>query len=119
MQRTLASLLFCAAFTAASAQIDVTETDAMRNNALKRTEQLNKQVSLSAEQRDKVYATYMKVEQYQVALDQRFAHANLTPEQREVELKPQRAVMAKMELDGLTEALTPKQLEMMSAPEKK
>jgi hypothetical protein len=116
MQRTLATLLFCAAFTAASAQIDVTETDAMRNSALKRTEQVNKQVTLTAEQRDKVYATYLKVEQYQVALDQRFAHANLTPEQREEELKPQKAVMAKMELDGLTEALTPQQLEKLSTP---
>ena len=45
----------------------------MRNNALKHTERVNKEVGLSAEQRDKVYATYLKVEQYQSALDQRFA----------------------------------------------
>src|SRR5689334_8133602 len=110
MLRTLASILFCATITAASAQIDVTETDAMRNSALKRTEQVNKQVNLNADQREKVYALYVKLEKYSVALDQRFAHANLTPEQREVELAPQRSVMAKMELEGLTEALTPQQL---------
>jgi hypothetical protein len=116
MLRTLASILFCATITAASAQIDVTETDAMRNSALKRTEQVNKEVSLTADQREKVYALYMKLEQYSVALDQRFSSSGLTPEQREVELKPQKAVMAKMELDGLTEALTPQQLEKLSTP---
>ena len=75
MVRTLATLLFCAALTAVSAQerdIQIQDTPAMEAKANERTELVSKTVGgLTAEQTAQLKDVYMQVERHLAMVDQR------------------------------------------------
>lgn len=113
MQRLFASILFCAAASLASAQsrdIQVKDTDAMRANAQKHTTQVDQAVTLNAEQKAQVNEVYMDVERKLAAMDQRFAMANMSKEEREAEMGPQWASLDRLVDQRLSGILSSQQM---------
>ncbi len=113
MQRLFASLLFCAAAAFATAQsrnITVTDTDAMRASAQKHTTLVDQAVSLDAEQKTKVNEIYMNYERRLEGMNQRFAMANMTKEQRDAEMGPQWASLDRTLNEQLGQVLSTEQL---------
>lgn len=113
MQRTLATLTFCAAALFATAQsrdIKVVDTDAMRVSATKHTELVHKTVTLDADQRAKVQEVYMNYERQLDGLNQRFEIGGLSKEEREAEMAPQWASLERMVDEQLATILNPEQL---------
>lgn len=91
-------------------RIKMVDTDAMRMSAAKRTGQLDKVVTLSDEQRERVNDFYMSIERRLDAIDQRYTIAGLTPEQKASEMAVIHNAMKKDEEQALPELLTPDQL---------
>lgn len=113
MQRLFASILFCAAAAIASAQsrdIQVKDTDTMRANAEKHATQVDQAVTLNAEQKAQVKEVYMDIERKLAAMDQRFAMANMSKEDREAEMGPQWAGLERLVDQRLSGILSTQQL---------
>ena len=112
MIRTLATLLFVGASAMLSAQhrdIIVTDSDAMRANARKHTELVDRTVGLTAEQTTQVNDMYMQVERQVDGMNQRMDMAGMTEADKKAEMAPQWALLEQMVANKLDQIFTPEQ----------
>lgn len=82
----------------------------MRANAAKHTVQVDKAVTLTAEQKPQVTEVYMAVERQLAAMNQRFDAAGMSQEDRAAEMRPQWANLDRMVEERLTGILSADQL---------
>lgn len=110
MNRIIATLILATAFTGLSAQ-QIEMTEAMKAKAKEHMELVDKTVTLNADQKPQVEDVYLQVERQMAAVEQRFAKAGITGEQKEADMKSQIANMDRFVNERLATILTPEQNE--------